>query len=144
VAVDACRRITSIAAKPTSDGFVTGGLDGELDSWSWQRRSCQERLRGATNERTAHFPGIAWATYNPNSIVGICFLCDRQRWVTVSAGGKVGLWKGGALVRSWDLPQGGSPRSLAAHPTEPWIAVGVKNGGFARPESVVVVAEVDL
>jgi hypothetical protein len=87
------------------------------------------------------FVYITWATYTPNSIVGVCHLPDGDRWVSVSAGGEVCLGAGAVLTSSWQLPEPGSPRSLAAHPDRPWIAVGVKKGGFGRPESAVVLAE---
>jgi hypothetical protein len=84
---------------------------------------------------------LTWATYTPNSIVGICSLCDGGHWACVSAGGEVCLWDGAKMVHAWDLPEAGSPRSLAAHPDRPWIAVGIKKGGFARPQSAVVLVE---
>jgi hypothetical protein len=137
--------ITAIGAVPSGEGFLTGGRDGELLAWSWAGRWQQHRLRGATNHQAVHDPSldITWATYTPNSIVGICHLPDGDRWVSVSAGGEVCLWEGTNLTTTWRLPELGSPRSLAAHPDRPWIAVGVKKGGFARPQSAVVIVEVD-
>jgi hypothetical protein len=140
-----CRRVTAIGARPSEDHFVTGGQDGEVDEWSWDGRWVQHRLRQATeNKAVVPFdPRLAWVTYNLNSIVGICSLADGDRWASVSAGGQVCLWDGSTFVRPWQVPEPGSPRSLAAHPDRPWLTVGVKKGGFGRPESAVILAEVE-
>lgn len=153
--VRACARVTAIAALPGDDGFLTGGLDGELDRWSGGAAPTQVRLvvpadelerasapfvQPATSPDSSH-PPIIWATYKPRSVVAICTLCDRRRWVSVDAGGRLRLWRDDTLLAAWTLPTPGSPRSLAAHPTEPWIAVGIKQGGFARPTSAVLVLE---
>jgi hypothetical protein len=167
VPVRACARVTAIAALPGEDGFLTGGLDGELDRWSGGQAPAQARLVVPAEElerASAPFvqppavaaaadsswpprppppshPPIIWATYKPRSVVAICTLSDGQRWVSVDAGGRLRLWRGDALLAAWTLPTPGSPRCLAAHPTEPWIAVGIKQGGFARPTSAVLVLE---
>jgi hypothetical protein len=137
--------VTAIGARPSGDGFVTGGRSGELDAWSWQGRWVQRRLRAATKRRAVHRRGldIIWETYTPNSIVGVCSLPDGNRWASVSAGGEVCLWDADKLTSSWQIPEPGSPRSLAAHPDRPWLAIGIKKGGFGRPQSAVVLAEVN-
>ncbi|HWM90463.1 MAG TPA: hypothetical protein VN493_06815 [Thermoanaerobaculia bacterium] len=142
--VDGCRRITAIVATPTGDGFITGGLDGELDLWSWAAGWNQERLQGPTEEKTIDSPGLAWATYTPNSIVGICYLSDSNRWVSVDASGELGIWAGRVRQGSWQIPVSGSPRALAAHPIDNRIAIGVKQGGTSHPGSVVVIADLGL
>jgi hypothetical protein len=142
--VENCRRITAIVATPSGDGFITGGLDGELDSWTWAAGWNQERLQEATKEKAAiESPGLAWATYTPNSIVGICYLSDANRWVSVDASGELGIWAGNVRQGSWQIPVSGSPRSLAAHPIDHRVAIGVKQGGFTHPGSVVVIADLD-
>lgn len=140
-----CRRITAIGARQVDEKFMTGGLDGEVDAWSWEGCWRQHRLRPATNRKAPDSPDldITWATYNPNSVVGICSLADASRWVSASADGELCIWEEDTLECSWQLPEPGTPRSLAAHPDKPWIAVGVKKGGFGRPQSAVVLAEVD-
>jgi hypothetical protein len=143
IPVQQCRRVTAIGARPGGDGFVTGGLDGELDTWSWNGRWEQNRLRPATHRPQPRFPDITWATYTPNSIVGICSLSDGDRWVSVSADGEVCVWNQATLACCWQLPEKGTPRSLAAHPHGPWVAVGVKKGGFPGPRSAVVLVEVE-
>lgn len=138
-----CRRVTAIGARASGGEFITGGLDGELDLWCWEGGWRQHRLRPATNRVARNEPGLdlTWATYTPNSIVGICSLADGDRWASVSAGGEVSLWEGATIIQSWEIPEPGSPRTLAAHPDRPWVAVGIKKGGFARPQSSVVLAE---
>jgi hypothetical protein len=145
IPVLACRRVTAIGARRIEEKFMTGGLDGEVDAWWWNGQWQQRRLRPATNRTAGDSTGldITWATYTPNSIVGICSLPDATHWTSVSAGGEVCLWNEDTLMGSWQLPEPGTPRSLAAHPDRSWIAVGVKKGGFARPQSAVVLAETD-
>ncbi len=155
VRVRACALVTAIAALPGQEDFLTGGLDGELDRWSGGDGPAQVRLavpadelerasapfvQPPTSPDSSH-PPITWATYKPRSVIAICTLCDGQRWVSVDAGGRLRLWRGDTLLAAWTLPTPGSPRCLAAHPTEPWIAVGIKQGGFARPTSAVLVLE---
>ena|SRR5215218_705566 len=143
--VESCRRITAIVATPSGDGFITGGLDGELDYWTWAAGWNQERLQEATEEKAIiESPGLAWATYTPNSIVGICYLSDANRWVSVDASGELGIWAGGVRQGSWQIPVSGSPRSLAAHPIDDRVAIGVKQGGFTHPRSVVVITDLGL
>jgi hypothetical protein len=144
VPVHDLHRVTAIGAGPSGEEFVTGGLDGELDLWSWVGGWMQHRLRPATARGVANHPDLdlTWATYTPSSVVGVCSLASGERWASVSAGGEVCLWDRTSLTRSWELPEPGSPRSLAAHPDRLWVAVGVKKGGFARPQSAVVLAEV--
>jgi hypothetical protein len=136
------RQITAITATPAADSFVTGGLDGELDKWSWNGRWEPKQLQAKTENREIHVPGIIWATYECNSIIGICYLCDVERWVTVTAGGKITVMLGNTSLGSWQLPKRGSPRSIAAHPTENWIAIGTKQGGFDNPNGVVQLIEI--
>lgn len=154
IPVRACRRVTAIAAMPGEDGFLTGGLDGEIDRWLWAETPRQERLappRGplaSIGADVATPPEVheavaklAWATYTRDSIVGLCTLCDDERWISVDAGGRLRLWRGTSELGGWTLPVPGTPRSLAAHPYEPWVAVGIKQGGFGHPNSVVLVLE---
>jgi hypothetical protein len=139
-----CRRITAIGARPAEEKFMTGGRDGEVDAWLWEGGWRQRRLRPATNRKAPDSTGldITWATYTPNSIVGICSLAEDTRWASASADGEICIWDEDSLVCSWQLPERGTARSLAAHPDKPWIAVGVKKGGFGRPQSAVVIVEV--
>ncbi|MDC0719159.1 hypothetical protein [Nannocystis bainbridge] len=154
IPIEGCPRVTAIAALPGEDGFLTGGLRGELDRWSWAETLRQERLAvpGAplaniepalptTPKVQEAVAALAWATYTRDSVVAICTLHDETRWVSVDAGGRLRLWQGAQQLGAWTLPAPGTPRSLAAHPSEPWIAVGIKQGGFGHPSSLVLVLE---
>jgi hypothetical protein len=139
-----CRRLTAIGALPSEDQLLTGGLDGEVDAWLWNGRWGQRRLRPATNRVAVPDPelDITWAAYTPNSIVGICSLAEAPRWASLSADGEMCLWDQTTLRYCWQLPERGSPRSLAAHPDRPWVAAGVKKGGFGHSSAIAPVAAV--
>jgi hypothetical protein len=129
IPVKACREVTAITATPDASGFVTGGLEGELDRWSWRGCWRQERLR-------------EW-TYDSKSVVGICYVSGGQYWVTLSSGGELDLMAGSAHHGSWQLPTPGSPRALAAHPARNWIAIGTKQSGGPDPKGVVDLIEIE-
>lgn len=143
ISVNSCRRVTAIGARSSGDEFLTGGLKGEVDLWSWDGDWKQKRLQRATRCKRRQLSDSAWATYKPASIVGLCSLYDGNRWVSVTAGGELRLWDGENLVRTWEIPELGSPRAIAAHPGKPEIAIGVKKEGEPRPEAVVLLVEVE-
>jgi hypothetical protein len=128
-----CPRVTAIAALPGNESFVTGGNRGEMDEWAWDGNWRQRRIRAPQSLE----PGSP-----PQAIVGIVVLARPHRLVAVSAGGDVLIQRLGGEWEREALPERGSPRSLAAHPHAPWVAVGLKRGGFGDPESAVVVLEV--
>ena len=140
VPVHDCDRVTAIAALPGSDGFVTGGSSGQIDRWSWDGRWHQQRLRAAVTSKVAlahdHDPAVR-AEHLPQRIVGIVTLADSHDLVAVSAEGELLVLRSSGERESASIPLRGSPRSLAAHPGEPWVAVGIKQGGWEKPESVV-------
>jgi hypothetical protein len=75
-------------------------------------------------------------------VVAICALAGGERWVSVTAGGELRLWRGDRTIDAWFLPERGSPRALAAHPTEPLVAVGIKQQHHQQPTaSTVILAE---
>ena len=140
--VESPGRMTAIAST-AHDELITGGCSGELDRWSWEGTWVGHNLRGPTAEKNAA-PGLAWLTYRPNSVVAICSLSDGTRWVNVDASGELQLWADSTFVHSWQLPVFGTPRGLAAHPTNGWLAIGVKQGsGWGGTASVVLVVDVD-
>jgi len=135
VPVRECRRITAVAS--AGDTLYTGGGDGELDAWTPEL--AQHRLRGRTHRRRPGARGhLTWATYTPSSIVGICAVRGHGAFA-VDAGGELTALDSLAPCQ---LPIDGTPRALAAHPDRPWLAVGIKQGGFADPQSVVAIVEV--
>ena len=140
--VEDCPHVTAIAALPGNQGFVTGGERGEIDSWSWHDgwRQCRWRAPTGAKER---LPGIVWASYRPESIVGIVSLAGSHEVVAVTAGGELVILREGREFECHRLAPRGTPRSLAAHPHKPWLAVGIKQGGFTRPQSVVTIVAVE-
>lgn len=142
IPVPSCRRITAIATRPDDDGFLTGGLDGELHRWTWAdgwRCSLLLRQGGVP---PAPPEGLTWATYTQHSVVAICALADGERWVSVTAGGELRLWRRDETIGAWFLPEQGSPRALAAHPSEPLVAVGIKQQhNHSGPESTVIIID---
>lgn len=139
IPVASCARVTAIGACPAGDGFITGGLDGEVDRWIWNGRWSQRRLQSAHETQPPEHPDLAWATYRPSSIVGICHMADARHWLTVNAGGEVRLWLDERCLGVWRLAHPGSPRSLACHPREPWFVVACKAGH----DSALILATVD-
>ena len=132
-----CRRVTAVAC--AGDTLWSGGGDGELDAWSWRDGWTQHRLRGAIPRSRPRSRGhLAWAAYTPASIVGICALPGLGA-IAVDAGGELCALD---PLATWQLPVPGTPRAIAAHPDRPWIAVGLKQGGFADPQSAVAIVEV--
>lgn len=129
IPVQGSREVTAIAATPDGQGFLTGGLEGELDRWSWNGRWRQQRLR-------------EW-TWDSPSVRGICYLRNGRTWVTVSSG-RLDVLEENAPVTSCQLPSPGSPRALAAHPAENWIAIGMKQSGWHDPRGVVDLIEIKV
>ena len=125
-------RVTAVLARP--DGrLVTGGLTGELHLWECDDELRLARQLRAETERRAGIGG-AWATYRPQSVVGLCAL-DDGRFFSVDASGEVLEWREDAVARKHPLPRRGTPRSIAVHPHTPrgpLLAVGVKAGEKER------------
>ena len=144
IPIAGCGRVTAISELEEDRLFVTGGRNGELDRWHWDGAWRQQRLQDAQAPRRIHWPSLprpSWVTYRPASIVGVARLADSPRWASVTAGGEIVLWRHDRPELVWQLPVPGSPRALAAHPQENWLAVGLKCGGFDAPESVVLLIE---
>lgn len=143
IQVTSCSTVTAISADQGGDTFVTGGLDGEVDRWAWNGFWTQHRLQGAYEGEKPRSPNVSsWVAYKPSSIVGTCHMAEAGRWLTVDAGGEVGLWATDECHTVWSVPHAGSPRSIASHPSKPWFAVAVK-AGFLGEDSAVIVAAAD-
>ncbi|MCB9634089.1 MAG: hypothetical protein H6721_18365 [Sandaracinus sp.] len=119
-------RVTSILAR--GDELLVGHQNGEL--WCWRREAewrPARRLR-TSEPRRRPAAGGPWATYEPESLVGLAEL-DARRFYSVDASGELLEWTDDHVSRRFALPRGGSPRSLAVHPDTPLgpvVAVGVK------------------
>jgi hypothetical protein len=85
----------------------------------------------------------SFADRPPECIVAIVTLAGSNELVAVSAEAELLILRPNGEWQSERIPHRGSPRSLAAHPTAPWVAVGIKQGGFAKPESVVGLFELE-
>ena len=135
-----CRRITAVSTLTSEDQFLSGGLDGEVDLWRYGTHWRRESLRKAPKPEKKGDPQINWATYTPASIVGICSLCDGHRYVTLDASGELVVWENHRPITPWQLPLAGTPRSIAAHPTEPLLAVSLKQGTLGSQSKVVLIS----
>ena len=110
---------------------MTGGSHGQIDKWSWDDGWRQQRLRAAVTSKASYAKSL------DEHIVAIVTLAGSNKLVAVSAGGEILILRASGNWDSERIPLRGSPRSLAAHPSRPWVAVGIKQGGNAKPESVV-------
>ena len=135
-----CRRITAVSPLISEDQFLSGGLDGEVDLWRYGTNWQRESLRKPPKPGKKGDPQINWATYAPASIVGICSLCDGDRFVTLDASGELSVWKNRTPQTTWQIPIAGTPRSLAAHPTKPLIAAGLKRGTLGSQSKMVLIS----
>ncbi len=130
IPVKACRQITAIAAAPDGEGFVTGGLDGELDRWSWKGGWRQERLR-------------EWS-YDSEGIIAICHLSRGNRLLSVSRNGEFDLMAGSARAGCCHLPRlRGSLHALTAHPDRNWVAVGIDRSNGSDKRGFVDIIEIE-
>ena len=133
-------RITAVLAT-SSGGLLTGGLDGTIRRW--------EQREGAWIAGEVVAPGVpkpppvesAWATYRPESVVGLCRLDGDGRWFSVDAAGEIVAWQGADRRGRFDLPRPGTARSIAVHPATPHgpsLAVAVKAGDADRRGYVAI------
>jgi hypothetical protein len=140
-----CARVTAIASLDAENTFLSGGKDGQIDRWSWDARWRPRRLRAPQPAKTVNWPEIGsltWATYTPNSIVGLVEVSVSDTWASITAGGELTILRAGAPEPAWQVPVPGTPRSIAAHPQEPWVAIGIKQGSFDPPQAAVAIIEV--
>lgn len=140
VPVPQCRRVTAIQSMPAGNGFVTGGMDGQIDVWEWAGVWQRTRLREPREHR---IDGTrAAGCYSNHGVVGICFLADEEHWVTVDGSANLCLWAGRECLWSQEIPVPGTPRSLAVHPATGHVAIGMKQGGWGFPIGCVVIVDV--
>jgi hypothetical protein len=143
VPVPDCARVTAIASLDREDAFLSGGKDGEIDRWSWEDQWVRHRIQGTQPPQTAHWPDIGrlvWVTYKPTSIVGLVTVSRPDMWASVTAGGELTIRHEAGAEPAWQLPLSGTPRSIAAHPERPWLAIAIKQG--SDPPSAVAIVDV--
>jgi hypothetical protein len=146
VPVPDCDRVTAIASLNTDETFLSGGIHGQIDLWTWRGDWIRQRVQNSQPPKTVRWPEMAslsWDFYSPTSIVGLAALSLADTWASVTAGGDLTIRTAVRPEPAWQLPVAGTPRSLAAHPQNSWVAVGVKQRSFGRPESVVAIVEVE-
>lgn len=116
-------RVYAVVRDPRS-AVIFGGLsDCTIVCWNVLARGVVERAGSWVHPRGADpRDGIL-----VRGITALCFLSDGETLVSADRAGAVRLWRGGKLVASAQIPDGYSPRSLAAHPTAPRVAVGCKS-----------------
>lgn len=125
-------RITAVLARP-GGMLITGGLGGEVIAW--ERDEDWRSVRWLRRETKRDAPiGGAWATYRPESVVGLCALEDG-RFFSVDASGEVLEWRDDGIIAKHELPRPGTARCIAVHPQTPrgpLLAVGLKVEGKER------------
>jgi hypothetical protein len=141
VEVEDCHRITAIAALPGNASFATGGARGELDVWTWTSEWRQQRVRSPQLKPERRVPESV--LHGEESIAGIVAPASSAFLMAVTTGGKLVRWSSDGIDEVWELPERGSPRSLAAHPEAAWVAVGTKQGDFADPNAGVVIVDLE-
>ena len=119
--------VTAISALAGDSGFLTAGWHGEIDWWRWDEGWRSTRVRPLGDSPAGAISGVV------STAAG--------RIVAAHAGGELAIDPGGDDPRAWMLPVNGYARSLAAHPSREWVAVGMKQGGWATPASTVAVVE---
>jgi hypothetical protein len=116
---------------------ITGNQVGMIEARRWEDKLVLDHVVGTLvspdSELRSH--------YKPAAISGICALADG-RGAAVSGGGMLGVWMDRQLA-SWPIDGIGSPRSLAASPDRSLLAIGLKDQRDARPESSVVLVDLE-
>jgi hypothetical protein len=122
------RGVSAISACREEDRFLTGGFDGEIDLWQWDSGWHSTRLRRAT---TQHEGILELVTARSGQLIA------------VTGAGLLLVGSPDGEFAEWKIPVPGRPRSLAAHPNEDVVAVGLKGGGWVSPESDVAFVRLD-
>lgn len=140
--------VTAVGATTSPTELVTGTRDGALDRWrfdaDWQRTRLRPPTEGSWQPVVA--VEVTWATYTWRSVVAICSLAGGDRMACATAGGELTVWDRAdpsGSMQSVQLRAPGTPRSIAAHPDMPLVAVGVKQGHFDHPRSCVALCDLE-
>lgn len=130
--LDHDERCTAIVRDRAGARIFTGLADHRIVEW---RVVDRERL-----ERTGVWRHGSDARNAPvvRGIQALCMLADGETLVSAELGGSIALWRDGEAVGELRLPRPWSPRALAAHPSEPWIAIGCKGRGGYEPGTIFV------
>ncbi len=125
-------RVEAIARNAAGDMVVTGGHDGSVCVWEASGDSeglpdlrGLSTLSGGSDTAKRSQPS-GTHVYDGVSITAACFLGEDNNFATTDASGRVRVWGDDGLVMEWSVPTG-SPRSIAASPDSPLLAVACKN-----------------
>lgn len=116
---------------------ITGNELGELEARRWDDRLVLDHVIGTIPSSE---PGPR-SHYKPAAVSGICALADG-RGAAVTGGRTLATWANRELA-CWPIDGIGSPRSLAASPDRSLVAIGLKDVRDARPESSVVLVDLE-
>ncbi len=134
-------RVTAIGCAGEST-ITTGHRDGTLLRWDWTGALPRPTaVLGTIPQPPIRVVGdLVWANYQPSSVIGICQAINGWS-IAVTASGMLATWRPGTPLSTWEVPVLGSPRSIAAHPDRAMVAIGLKQGGFSRPQARVALVE---
>jgi hypothetical protein len=118
--------LSAITLDPQGARLITCGTDGTIASWS----------KGSGERPDLHC--VARRQGHAAPISASCHLAVGNVLITADRVGVVRAWGHDELLSEWSVPNA-SPRTLAAHPTLPRIAVGCKAlGGGPQPGMIAV------
>lgn len=151
IAIPEGHQVSAITADPTGRRVITGGHGGSIAFWDRiededglpnLKLVAHQDVATSRSERRAPV-GKASPTSATKAIVAACFLCDGERFAVADAAGNVGVWNHEEQVATWTVPAG-SPRTMAAHPGGPWLAIGCKSAGNAAYEGRIFQYDLSL
>ena len=132
VAVAAAAAIAAQSSPPEGEDFLLATLPFVPESLT--RRGIVESLE---------IPGDPGIRGPVQRIEAVASVAGSHDLVAVTRGGDLLVCKSEKDWVCQRLPEPGSPRSLAAHPVEPWIAVGIKQRGFEDPRGAVAILAIE-
>ncbi|MEZ4451537.1 MAG: hypothetical protein R3B09_18850 [Nannocystaceae bacterium] len=132
-ATDVEARCTALVRDRAGARLFAGLDDHRIVEWRVDARGEIAQGRAWT-----HPPGPREGAVIVRGIQGLCGLADGETLVSAAHGGGVALWRDGAAIGGFELPPPWSPRTIAAHPRAPWLAIGCKGASGHRPGAVLL------
>lgn len=123
---------SSIARDAAGGTVLTGQSDGGLSLY-------QVHVHG---DSLGLEPLRRWKGHK-HAVMAACSLAAPGYFVTADMGGTVSVWDGAREVHTFSVGPL-SIRTLAAHPTRPWLAVGCKSSAGGRLSGRVLVYGLEL
>lgn len=116
--------LQALARDPAGEHLFGGLRDRTLVRWRVRGRGVVEREHTWQHPRGASSgEGLV-----VRGVTALCCLPDGRTLVSADHAGALHFWRGDERVATAQIPGPYSPRSLAAHPRAPWLAVGCKSG----------------